>query len=153
MSRINLITVLTVMFLTSTGALAGDLPDPALTPGAVLTTDAVLVCQLGYANRFGTSRAKSRLRPIWSTDHLSLLRRVRGGPADHPISLELGGSNDIQNLWPESYQTEPWSAHRKDCLEDRLHELVCSAQISLEQAQHEIATDWIAAYRRYIGDP
>jgi hypothetical protein len=44
-------------------------------------------------------------------------------------------------LWPESYWTEPWNAHLKDKLEDRLHELVCSGQIPLEQAQKEIATD------------
>jgi hypothetical protein len=27
----------------------------------------------------------------------------------------------------------------------------CRGEISLEPAQHEIATDWIAAYERYIG--
>jgi hypothetical protein len=33
----------------STPAAAGDLPDSALTPGAVLTTDAAAVCSPGYA--------------------------------------------------------------------------------------------------------
>jgi hypothetical protein len=32
-----------------------------------------------------------------------------------------------------------------------MHTLVCAGQLSLDQAQHEIATDWLAAYRRYIG--
>jgi hypothetical protein len=68
---------------------------------------------------------------------------------DHLISLELGGSNDIKNLWPESYRTEPWNAHVKDKLEDRLHDLVCAGRISLAEAQRAIATDWIAAYRRF----
>jgi hypothetical protein len=40
---------------------------------------------------------------------------------DHLISLELGGSNDIRNLWPESFDTQPWNAHAKDRLENRLH--------------------------------
>jgi hypothetical protein len=61
-----------------------------------------------------------------------------------------GGSNDIRNLWPESYRTEPWNAHVKDKLEDRLHELVCAGQIRLSEAQRAIATDWIAAYRRFV---
>jgi hypothetical protein len=69
---------------------------------------------------------------------------------DHLISLELGGSNDIKNLWPESYRTEPWNAHVKDKLEDRLHALVCAGRLSLPEAQKAIATDWIAAYRRYV---
>jgi hypothetical protein len=69
---------------------------------------------------------------------------------DHLISLELGGSNDIKNLWPESHQTKPWNAHVKDKLEDRLHELVCAGRLSLPEAQKAIATDWIAAYRRFV---
>jgi hypothetical protein len=36
-------------------------------------------------------------------------------------------------------------------LEDRLHALVISGKLDLETAQREIATDWIAAYKKYIG--
>jgi hypothetical protein len=64
--------------------------------------------------------------------------------------LELGGSNSIKNLWPESYRTV-WNARVKDRLENRLHELVCSGQLDLATAQREIATDWIAAYKKYVG--
>jgi hypothetical protein len=39
---------------------------------------------------------------------------------DHLIPLELGGSNDIANLWPQSYVTV-WNAHMKDRLENRLN--------------------------------
>jgi hypothetical protein len=31
---------------------------------------------------------------------------------DHPIPLELGSSNDIRNLWRESYDTQPWNSER-----------------------------------------
>jgi len=41
----------------------------------------------------------------------------------------------------------------KDKLENRLHAMVCRGEISLEDAQHEIATDWVAAYRKYFGRP
>jgi hypothetical protein len=70
---------------------------------------------------------------------------------DHLISLELGGSNDIKNLWPESCRTEPWNARAKDKLENRLHELVCTGQILVEDAQRAIAQDWIAAYQHFVG--
>jgi hypothetical protein len=71
---------------------------------------------------------------------------------DHLISLELGGSNSIKNLWPESYRGQK-NAHVKDRLENRLHRLVCSGGLDLKTAQQEIAKDWLAAYRKYIGEP
>jgi hypothetical protein len=39
----------------------------------------------------------------------------------------------------------------KDRLEDRLHALVIRGKLDLKTAQHEIATDWIAAYKKYVG--
>lgn len=69
---------------------------------------------------------------------------------DHLIPLELGGSNSIKNLWPESYRTLPWNARVKDRLENKLHELVCSGQIDLKTAQQAIAADWIEAYKKYV---
>jgi hypothetical protein len=55
----------------------------------------------------------------------------------------------MTNLWPESYRTEPWNASVKD--EDRLHQLVCSGRMRLEDAQRAIAQDWIAAYQHFVG--
>ena len=69
---------------------------------------------------------------------------------DHLIPLSLGGSNSIRNLWPQSYLTSPWNAHVKNVLKRRLHNLVCAGKVDLETAQHEIATDWIEAYQKYI---
>jgi hypothetical protein len=70
---------------------------------------------------------------------------------DHLISLELGGSNSIKNLFPESYRTQPWNAHVKDKLENKLHALVCSGQLDLATAQHAIATNWVSAHKKYMG--
>jgi hypothetical protein len=69
---------------------------------------------------------------------------------DHLISLEVGGSNAITNLWPEPYAGR-WGARTKDVLENRLHDLVCSGALSLQRAQHQEATNWVAAYKRYVG--
>jgi hypothetical protein len=65
---------------------------------------------------------------------------------DHLISLELGGSNDISNLWPEAASPTP-GFHQKDQVENYLHDQVCNSQISLAQAQHEIATNWLQVYQ------
>jgi hypothetical protein len=38
----------------------------------------------------------------------------------------------------------------RDLLERRLYNLVCAGKVDLQTAQHEIATDWIEAYRKYM---
>jgi hypothetical protein len=53
---------------------------------------------------------------------------------DHLISLELGGSNSIRNLWPQSYRTQPWNARVKDRVENKLHQMVCKGEIDLKTA-------------------
>ena len=81
-----------------------------------------------------------------STATLDILKLIIAYP------LELGGADTEANLWPESYDTEPWNAHLKDLLEDRLHALVCHGEMPLQEAQSAFFGNWIDAYRRYIGD-
>jgi hypothetical protein len=69
---------------------------------------------------------------------------------DHIVSLELGGSNAIANLYPEP-GSGARSYHVKDRLENRLHSLVCSGRISLRAAQRGIAANWETLYRRVFG--
>ena len=66
---------------------------------------------------------------------------------DHIVSLELGGSNDIANLFPEP-GTGAANYHIKDKLENRLHAMVCSGAITLSAAQHGIANNWMSLYRK-----
>jgi hypothetical protein len=69
---------------------------------------------------------------------------------DHIVSLELGGSNDIANLYPEP-GSGPASYHVKDRLENRLHDLVCAGSMTLHASQSGIASNWEALYRRVFG--
>lgn len=71
---------------------------------------------------------------------------------DHLVPLALGGADVPENLWPEERDTE-WGAEAKDRLEFHLVQLVCSRAVDAGQAQHDIATDWIAAYGRYCPSP
>lgn len=68
---------------------------------------------------------------------------------DHLISLELGGSNDTKNLWPQPYFPKP-GAKEKDVVENWLHRQVCTGKISLPDAQKQISTDW---YKVYLSVP
>jgi hypothetical protein len=69
---------------------------------------------------------------------------------DYLITPDLGGTESIRNLWPEPYSAR-WNARVKDRLEQRLHQLVCSGKLDLATAQHDIAVDWIGAYKKYVG--
>lgn len=121
-------------------------PDPALTPGATLPVTAEDICVSGYSEKVRNvplDVKRQAYAEYGITQHAAGEFEV-----DHLISLELGGSNSLKNLWPQSYHTQPWNAHVKDALENALHEQVCTNQISLPDAQRAIATDWIGAYQR-----
>ncbi|MBA3691178.1 MAG: hypothetical protein H0W82_07175 [Actinobacteria bacterium] len=126
-----------------------DVPDPDLTPGARLAVGVARICRPGYA---------SGARDVSDADKAPSTRATasRGSPyaheVDHLISLELGGSNAIRNLWPEPY-ADRWGARTKDTLENRLHAMVCAGELSLDAAQRQEATDWMRAYLRYVGKP
>ena len=125
------------------------LPDPRLTPGDAFEVSASDVCTPGYAKKVRNvppSVKEQVYREYGITAHPPHAFEV-----DHLIPLELGGSNSIKNLWPESYYTRPWNARVKDRLENKLHELVCSGQLDLQTAQRAIASNWIEAYKKYVG--
>jgi hypothetical protein len=69
---------------------------------------------------------------------------------DYLITPELGGSDDRRNLWPEPYASQLWNARVKDELEELLPSLVCAGTLPLAIAQHDMATDWVAAYKKYF---
>jgi hypothetical protein len=124
-------------------------PSRELTPGDVLTSDATAVCTPGYAKTVRAvpqSVKKQVYRAYGIASHKPGEYEI-----DHLVSLELGGSNSIRNLWPQSYITQPLNAHVKDKLENTLHELICSGKLSLEKAQKAITTDWVEAYVQYVG--
>ena len=127
------------------------LPNKVITPGDPLIglNPAETICIPGYTKkaRVVSESTKRKVFELYNTTPQQDRYEV-----DHLISLELGGSNDIRNLWPQSYTTQPWNAYKKDKLENKLKRMVCSGQIQLEQAQQEIANDWIAAYKKYIGE-
>lgn len=133
-------------FLFASVAYAGDLPNPKLTPGVVnpAVTD---VCSVKWGKdvRHVTLGMKQQVFAsygiLWAQHSLY--------EVDHLISRELGGADDIRNLWPEHWAS-PWGAHEKDRLENKLHSLVCAGALPLPQAQKLIGGNWIAAYKKYI---
>ncbi|NDB60178.1 HNH endonuclease [bacterium] len=122
------------------------LPDSIKTPGVFDSTATVeTICKKGYTAtvRHVTDKQKNEVFAEYG------LERSGSYEVDHLISLELGGSNDTRNLWPQSYYGM-WGARVKDTLENRLHTLVCDGKMSLREAQLEISTNWIETYCKYI---
>ncbi len=129
----------------TTGCVAQNaLQDSACTPGAIFpNVTKEQVCVSGYAGsvRNVPQSEKNKVFAEYSvTKHLPGEYEV-----DHLVSLELGGSNDIANLWPEAATPKP-GFHEKDQVENYLHNQVCSGKITLKEAQIEIATNWLTVY-------
>jgi hypothetical protein len=125
----------------------GALPDHSCSPGRVLTTDLARICTPGYSGsvRNVSERTKAAVfREYGIRSHSPGQYEV-----DHIISLELGGSNSIRNLYPEA-AAGAWGFHKKDALENHLHALVCAHKAGLRTAQKAIASNWVKAYKRYM---
>jgi hypothetical protein len=130
-------------------------PDPKLTsgttdPNVTQATIAKTICIPGYSSgvRNVSSATKKAVFKEYGIDPKSQHFEI-----DHDISLENGGTNAIENLWPQSYDTKPFNAHTKDKLEDHVHTLICHGEISLEEGQADLSGDWRPAYVRYFGNP
>jgi hypothetical protein len=122
---------------------------------AVVGLSVASLCQPGYAKGARDVPAPLKravfVRYGMEGNRIAYCAGSGGCVIDHLVSLELGGANDIRNLWPEPYDG-PWNARDKDRLEDRLHRMVCRRSLPLAVAQTMIARDWIDAYRRWVGD-
>jgi hypothetical protein len=129
-----------------TAVVTSSLPIASFTPGSTMPLTAAQLC------------SGQRPAPVVAAD---VARQViarygmeRVSPSQYEldalITPELGGTADAANLWPQRYDGTRWNAHVKDAVETRLHDMVCRGEIPLATAQREIATDWIAAYRKYV---
>jgi len=134
---------------------AHKLPNPSITPGTPLASiDLGTLCQSGYTAqvRDVPQSVKDQVYRNYgiNANNQGFCQGPQGCEVDHLISLEIGGSNDITNLWPQPYFGAT-NAHNKDQLENKLHSLVCAQTITLQEAQQAISTNWIDAYNKYVG--
>jgi len=157
-----------------------QLPDSSKTPGHALLTvpdakaaqcltelmgdtveihepiTATMICKPGYSKciRNVPQAVKKEVYEAYGDpqgNHHGYCDVNQGCEIDHLISIEIGGSNDKDNLWPQPYSGLQWNAHVKDRLENFYHANICSGEIALGVAQKEISTDWIANFKKRIG--
>ena len=124
----------------------GRLPDPACTPGSTdpritQASIATTICRAGWTATVrppasATDRAKRDVAyPAYG------IPAATPSELDHLVPLELGGSNDITNLWIEVGRVP----NVKDAVENRLRAEVCAGRVSLAAAQLAIAANWETA--------
>jgi hypothetical protein len=146
-------SILILALLACATASAVDMQDRELTPGAARVVTLAQLCVPGAAAKARNVSAKTKLA-VYNRYGMTKARTgycsgPEGCEVDHLISIELGGSNDITNLWPQPYNGA-WNAHMKDALENKLHSLVCSGHLTMSQAQTLITSDWERVYKTYV---
>lgn len=139
-----------ILFLFSINCYAGVLPDNTMTPGDIRTTDINIITSTKTSDVRSVSAAtRKKVFAAYNLPNNSRVECAQGYEVDHLVSLSLGGSNSIKNLWPQSYCGD-WNAHTKDALESRLVSLIKKKQITPMQAQSCIASNWIECYKHYF---
>jgi hypothetical protein len=128
----------------------GQLPDRSCTPGSIDPA----VSQGDVHSTICRARWTETVRPPVSQTGPAKYQiaypayHLAGGAVselDHLVPLELGGSNDITNLWPEVGKV---SNNPKDKVENALNHAVCDGKVSLAAAQLAIASNWLTAEAR-----
>ena len=138
---INCLIGLILVLLTNAPVYAYQLPDPALTPGVVAITEAPKVCGIlwGRDVRHVTQKMKKQVCQAYGAKECP-------GPKwelDHLVSRELGGADDVKNLFPQPIK----EARVKDRVENFLHRQVCSGKMQLQDVQRGIANNWVQYIR------
>jgi hypothetical protein len=127
------------MVTTTTVVLAPGQLDPlhpssSLTPGDVFADATVgVICVPGYSAGARDVDSSTRTR-VFAAYGVADTDRAKY-ELDHLIPLELGGSNDEKNLWPQPLSASGSDAHDKDAAENAFHDAVCSGKADLTAAQ------------------
>jgi hypothetical protein len=122
-------------------------PSPALTPGLARAVDREQLCNSELPkNQVVTADMRRRVFEVYGIANAD----PQAYEVDYLITPALGGAEDIRNLWPQPYVATAWNARVKDALEDRLRDMVCRGEVDLSDAQRDIATNWVAAYKKYF---
>jgi hypothetical protein len=129
------------------------LPDPACTPGAINPTVDLAVLQGGKFKTSCDRNVATSATKKQTTYATYTIKRPANNTGltqscelDHLISLELGGADTLDNIWPQCGPGGVKLAKRyfkiKDSVENYLAAQVKAHAIPLKDAQQGISTDW-----------
>ena len=136
-----------------TGANGLPLPDATCTPGAInptVTLDVLTDPRFRTScirDQATTAHEKAQTYAWYSAPHpVNNRGQNQTCELDHLISLELGGADTLDNIWPECGPDGVTLNARyfkiKDIVENYLAAQVRGGSMTLEDAQRGIAADW-----------
>jgi len=143
MNRFGLATGVAVL-LAAPLTLHAQLPLNTQTPGKATKATVQQVCAADFAPK---PLSKGRITEAFAA--YGMANNPGDRVIDQLIPANLGGSDDVDNLWPQPPKGQ-WSAESKDQLEAKLHEMVCSGKMPLKEAQKVIRENWVKAYQEYV---
>jgi hypothetical protein len=115
-------------------------PNKTMTPGKIIPgVTRQDVCQSGYAKKVRSDLTKTKKQMIYRNYNVPY--DTSKYQIDHLVPISIGGSNDVENLWPQPI------VHNAGYLEKQqvaqwLHEKVCNGSIQIEEAQRLMLKDW-----------
>jgi|GEM_PF-1043029 len=124
-----------------------SMPDAKLTPGAVVTTDANLVCNLAPHTVVPeiSAAVQTAVYAEYGETTQDAQRKVI---LDWLVPYNLGGADVAANIWPA--EVEGTGFYEKTDTDDILRQMVCRRQLTLAQAQQALETNWYTAWLRYV---
>ncbi len=124
-----------------------SLPDPKLTPGAVVTADTKAVCSM---RTHGVSRPIPSSIQTAVDDEYGYTTPVQQHRyiLNYLVPWYLGGALDLANVWPAAIRGTGF--YEKIQTDVVLRELVCQGELPLTEAQHLEETDWYSAWLRFV---
>lgn len=110
------------------------------------------LCETGYTKKVRAVSAGMK-REVFKKYGITK-GHFREYEVDHFISLELGGDNSLENLFPQPYEVYlsvngrdmKMGAREKDVVETNLHKRICRGELTPKQAQEIITTNWVGYY-------
>jgi len=119
-------------------------PNETLTPGDILNRDKSIVCQPTYYRSI-KDIPETVKKAVHKKYGIRYPQEKDKYEIDRYIPIELGGSNDMKNLWIQAGDPRP-GYREKNAVENYLHAQVCTSHMTLTEAQELIASDWYSIY-------
>jgi len=109
-------------------------PDPLCTPGDKGVVDLKIICAPA---KYDAKISKALTREVFGRYGINDTSNYR---IDNLVPLELGGSNNIRNLYPQPISSPGFN--EKNIAEQKLHDIVCANKMPLNSAQQMIMFNW-----------
>jgi hypothetical protein len=121
-------------------------PRPALTPGAVVSTNTAALCSEPDHSQ-GNAPASAQAA-VFQEYGLTSPQIQKKFDIDYLVPLPLGGAQTIANMWPAALKGTGF--FEKVQVDHVLRDLVCRRTITLRAAQHDLEQNWYAAWLQYV---